>query len=199
MTKQQFLDRLRDGLSGLPHSDTEERLTFYSEMIDDRMEEGFSEEEAVSQIGPVEAIISQIIAETPFTRIVKETIKPKKRYHSWEIVLLVLGAPVWLSLLIAAFAVILSLYITIWSVTLSFWAAFASVIGCAIGGFAAGIGFTILGHTLTGIALIGTAIACAGLSIFLFYGCKAATKGTCLLTKSTALALKKCFMKKENA
>lgn len=47
MNKQEFLVKLRKGLSGLPKEDIEERLTFYSEMIDDRMEEGLSEEEAV--------------------------------------------------------------------------------------------------------------------------------------------------------
>ena len=39
MTKQEFLAELRRGLSGLPQNDIEERLNFYSEMIDDRMEE----------------------------------------------------------------------------------------------------------------------------------------------------------------
>ena len=43
MNKQDFLVQLRKGLSGLPQDDIEERLTFYKEMIEDRMEEGFSE------------------------------------------------------------------------------------------------------------------------------------------------------------
>ena len=38
MTKQEFLARLREGLRGLPEADIEERLTFYGEMLDDRME-----------------------------------------------------------------------------------------------------------------------------------------------------------------
>ena len=38
-----FLDELRKGLSGLPEEDIQERLSFYSEMIDDGMEEGLSE------------------------------------------------------------------------------------------------------------------------------------------------------------
>ena len=74
MSKQEFLVQLRKGLSGLPQDDIEERLTFYSEMIDDRMEEGFSEEEAVSQIGSVDEIVSQIIADIPIMKIAKEKI-----------------------------------------------------------------------------------------------------------------------------
>lgn len=57
MNKQEFLMRLREGLSGLPENDIEERLIFYSEMIDDRKEEGLSEEEAVREIGNIDEII----------------------------------------------------------------------------------------------------------------------------------------------
>jgi len=38
-----------------------------------------------------------------------------------------------------------------------------------------------------------------GLSIFLFYGCKAATAGTLILTKKMALWTKNIFIKKEDA
>ena len=48
MNKQEFLDELRKGLCGLPSEDIEERINFYSEMIDDRMEEGLTEEESVA-------------------------------------------------------------------------------------------------------------------------------------------------------
>ena len=94
MNKQEFLGKLRSGLSGLPQGDIEERLTFYSEMIDDRMEEGISDEEAVCEIGSVDEIVSQIIADIPFTKLVREKIKPNRTLRPWEIVLLVLGSPV---------------------------------------------------------------------------------------------------------
>lgn len=199
MSKQEFLAQLRKGLSGLPQDDIEERLTFYSEMIDDRMEDGISEEDAVCEIGHVEEIVSQIVADIPLAKLVKEKVKQKKRLNAWETVLLVLGSPVWISLLIAAFAVILSLYVVLWSVIISLWAVFGSLIACAIGGIAAGIGFACGGHGFTGIAVIGAGIVCAGLSIFLFFGCKAATKGVLILTKKIALGMKNCFMKKEEA
>lgn len=65
MNKQDFLLQLQKGLSGLPREDAEERLTFYSEMIDDRVEEGRSEEEAVGELGEADALAAQIIADTP--------------------------------------------------------------------------------------------------------------------------------------
>ncbi len=42
---------LENGLKSLPQEDVKERLGFYSEIIDDRMEEGNSEQEAIASIG----------------------------------------------------------------------------------------------------------------------------------------------------
>ncbi len=191
MTKFEFLSALRDKLSGLPKGDVEERLNFYSEMIEDRMEDGLSEEEAVSAVGLVDEIANQIISEIPFVKIAKEKIKPKRRLKVWEIVFLVLGSPIWLSLLIAVFSVVLSLYISLWAVIISLWAVFASLVGCAFGGIAGGVVLAFYSNGFTGIAMIGAGIVSAGLSIFMFFGCKAVTKGILLLTKKVVLGLKK--------
>lgn len=199
MNKQEFLSALKIKLSGLPKQDIEDRLNFYSEMIDDRMEEGLSENAAVLDIGSVNEIAAQIIADIPLTKIVKERIKPKKRFKTWEIVLFALGSPIWLSLLIASIAVIISLYSALWSVIISIWAVFVALVASAFGGAAGGIVFAFVGHPLTGFALIGTSLICAGLAIFLFFGCKVATKGILLLAKKMVLCIKKCLIKKENA
>ncbi len=175
MTKLQFLISLNDKLSSLPKEEAEERLRFYSEMIEDRMEEGLSEEDAVAAVGSVDEIAAEILP--------PRKAKEKRRLKTWEIVLLVVGSPIWFSLLIAAFAVALSLYVTLWSLIISLWAVFGTLAGCSLGGLAAGIAFSLGSNTMTGIALIGAGCVCAGLAIFLFFGCKAATSGTILLTK----------------
>ena len=72
MTKTEFLLRLREMLSELPQEDVAERLVFYGEMIDDRMEDGLTEDEAVSGIGQPERIAQQILAETPVRRTERE-------------------------------------------------------------------------------------------------------------------------------
>ena len=192
MNKQEFFEQLRKGLSGLPKDDIEERLTFYKEMIEDRIEDGLSEEDAVSAVGEVNEIVSQIAADIPLTKIAKERIKIKRRLSAGEIVLLVLGSPIWLSLGIAAFAVILSLYISLWAV-------FGSLVGCAFGGV---LGCAVLvagGNGASGVAMVSAGIICAGLSIFMFYGCKAATKGNLILIKKIVIWIKNCFIKKEEA
>ena len=79
MNKQEFLAELQKGLSGLPQEDRDERLTFYGEMLDDRMEEGLSEEEAVAAVGSVEEIVRQTAADIPLAKIARERIRPKRR------------------------------------------------------------------------------------------------------------------------
>lgn len=187
MTKDKFLLSLKDRLVGLPQEDVEERLHFYSEMIEDRMEEGLSEEEAVSAVGAVDDIAMQFAGDvTPEKQIKTRQKRPLK---PWEIILLALGSPIWISLLIAAFAVGLSLYISLWAVIISLWAVFGSLIGCSLGGVAAGGVLACSGNALTGIAMLGGGSVCAGLSVFVFCGCKAATKGTALLSKKMVMRL----------
>lgn len=196
MNKQDFLIELRKRLSGLPKEDIDERLNFYGEIIDDRIEDGISEETAILEIGTIDEIVSQIITDIPLGKLVKEKITPKKTLKVWEIVLLVLGSPIWLSILIAVFAVIISLYVVLWSVIIALWSVFASFIACGFAGIAAGVYFAIIGNGLTGIAVIGAGIVSVGLSIFMFFGCKAGTKGVLFLTKNIALRIKNCFIEK---
>lgn len=196
MTKQEFLADLREGLSGLPQSDIEERIAFYSEMIDDRMEEGLSEQEAVAAVGSVNDIILQVVDEYPFPELIKVRIRSRKPMSMLTIVLLILGSPIWLSLLIAAFAVLLSLYVVLWSVIVAFWSVFVALFGSSLGVLVGGVYLLCSGNTLTGLVAIAAALVCGGLAIFAFFGCKAATKGVARLTKSVLLTIKKACMRK---
>lgn len=200
MRKQEFMDDLRSRLSALPPPELEERLSFYEEIINDRMEEGLSEEEAVAATGSADEIAEQIIGEIPITTIVKEKIKPKRRLKAWEIVLLVLGSPIWVSLLvIVPLSVAISLFAALWSVTVALWSVFVSVAASAAFVCVFGAGLAAAGQTAAGLAMVGAGLVCAGLSVFLFFGCKAATKGTALLTKKSVLGVKKFFFGKETA
>ena len=196
MTKLKFLLSLNDRLKGLPQNEIEERLNFYSEMIEDRMEEGLSEEEAVSAVGSVDEIAAQIIADESFVKAETEKVKPKKKFNVWATVLIILGFPVWFPLLISAFAIILSLYAVLWSGIISLWSIFGSLVGCAFGIVIAGIGFTWGGFGLIGIAMISAGAVCMGISILFFFLCKFSTKGAAFLTKKGFGGIKNIFVKK---
>lgn len=198
MLKNEFLDQLRNDLAALPKADVEERINFYCEMIDDRMEDGVCEEDAVASVGSITEISAQILAETPLTKIVKEKIKGKQR-SALEITLLCLGSPIWVSLLITILAVVFSVYISVWAVIVSLWAVFGSLAGCALGGILGGFVFVFSVSKLTGIAAIAAGLVCAGFSILAFYGCLETTKAFLRLTKILMLWIKKSFVKKEVA
>lgn len=183
MTKLQFILTLHDKLSAFPRNEVEERLSFYSEMIEDRMEEGLAEADAVAAAGSVEEIAAQIAAELSAPEIPEACPGPKKRSRAWQTTLLVLGFPLWFPLLIAAFAVALSFYAVLWAVIVSLWAVFVALCACVIAAVASGIGLIAGGNRLGGIALFCAALVCAGLAIFLFFGSRIAMKGAVLLTK----------------
>ena len=216
MNKQEFLFKLQNGLSGLPKKDVDQQLCFYTEMIDDRIEEGLSEEEAVAQIGEVEEIVAAILSEIPQKAIrVAEpvTSQPKKEPQKeqkekkeqskglkpWQIVMLIVGAPLWIPLMIAAFAVILALLVVLWCLVISAWAVFGSLAGSALGVLVASVAFITSGELVGSAGLVGCGLICAGLSIFAFHGSLALTKGCAWVTKMVCKGICKLFVARRDA
>ena len=118
---------------------------------------------------------------------------PKRRLPVWEIVPLALGSPIWLALLIVGFAVAVSVYVVVWAVILSLWAAEAALAIGSLGGVVMGVWAFCRGDGLRGLVTLCAAAVLAGLSIFLFFSCKATTEGTARLTKKLALWIKALF------
>jgi len=197
MTKDRFIGELRSLLLGLPRREIEERIVFYSEMIDDRMEDGMPEDEAVELIGDVREVAAQIAAGFTAINDEKNNIKPKRKMGAMEIMLIVIGSPIWLSLLLSAIAVCISIYAVIWALVATLWAVWSSFVVCAFSGLLAGTIFAVGGNAATGFAVIGMSMLLAGAAIFLFYGCVAATKGTVVLSKKLISMSRKRTMRRE--
>lgn len=119
MNKRAFIARLKARLRGLSRREVDDRISFYLEAIDDRIEEGMSEDAAVEAVGDVDVIAEQIRADIGAK--VGDDYN-KKNWKAWEIVLVALGSPLWASLLLAALAIVLSIYIVVWAVNLTLWA-----------------------------------------------------------------------------
>ena len=148
-------------------------------------------------VGSVEKVASQIIAQIPLSIIVKDKIRDKRKLRVWEIVLLLLGFPLWFPLLISAFAVGFSIYLSLWAIVISLWAIFVSMVACGGAGVIVGGVFIGMGHQSAGIALFGASLVCLGLAILFFFACKCATKGMAVWTKKMVIWLKNCFIGKE--
>lgn len=191
MNKYEFLAQLRKQLETIPEADARASVDYYAEMIDDRMEEGLSEEEAVAAVGDVKQIARNIFAETPV-----EQRQPRK-ISGWIVALLVLGAPVWLALLIAAAAVVFSVWVSLWSVVVSLYAVAVSLgvscVGCLVASF---VTIKMPGAVFVGV---GAALVCAGLAIAFFMLSNLAAKGMVALTKLTWKGTRHCSVRKEQS
>ena len=199
MSKEVFLNELESRLAGLNQDDIDERLSFYSEMIDDRMEDGLGEEEAVEAIGSVDTVFKQIMSEIPMSKLVKEKVRPKEKLETWKIILLVLTFPVWFSLITAVAATVFSLYVAVWSVLISFYAVDLSL---AVSAFASVFMIPVYvraGNMAGCLFAVGAVIVCAGLAILLFFACIWMTKALIKLTKAMILNIKYLFVGKEAA
>ena len=183
MNKEQFLIELAAALAGLPEEDIEKSLEYYSEMIDDRTEDGMSEEEAVAALGTIAEIRAQIIKDTPLPKIIKEKVKPKRSFRGWEIAVIIIGFPLWFPLLISAAAVIFSVYVTLWSVIIAFFAVDIAFFAGALAGVLASIPVFITGNASAGLLLIGAGLLCAGFGLLWLFLCIGTTKGIVWLTK----------------
>ena len=126
MDKTQFCALLGNKLKPyLSPKEMYKTLNFFEEMIDDRIDEGLSEEEAVSQLGDINIIVDQILDE--------HNIGKKQTKLVWRFIPRELGFinivlfPAWITI----FSLVASLFIVILSIIFSI---VFSIIAIFIGG-----------------------------------------------------------------
>ena len=115
MNKTQFCALLGNKLKPyLSPKEMYKTLNFFEEMIDDRIDEGLSEEEAVSQLGDINIIVDQILDEH---NIGKKQTKLVWRFIPREVgfINIVLLFPAWITI----FSLVASLFIVILSIIFS--------------------------------------------------------------------------------
>lgn len=182
MTKTEFLRRLAKLLRGMDPDERAQWLADYSEMIDDRMEEGLNEAQAVAAMDTVEAVARQIRTEAGLPDVPKILTLSRRK-----VLILVCTSPLWipavltgcavaLTLALSVAVVVLAVAIGLLAVALSLVASlgavviglYAAVAGLAAGGVGCVLGGTIMtctGHFLSGLFTVGTGLLAAGLVI----------------------------------
>ncbi len=196
MNKAQFLSELEKLLYGLPQEDIKQSLDYYSEIIDDRIEDGLSEYDAIAAMASPQEIAKQILMDIPLPKLVRAKAKTRHALRAWEIVLLVLGSPIWLSLSLAAVAVVISVYIVLWSIIISLYAVSASLLACGVAGILSFVVFGITGDVIPGVFIAGAGFVCIGFSIFMFMTSNLVTKGLLWVSKKIWISIKSCFIRK---
>lgn len=197
MTKIEFLDILNNKLSYFPETEVNDRISFYTEMIDDYMDDGLTESDAVEKLGNIDEIVESIAGDISLVKIAKKNFKPKRKLSVLEITLLIVGFPIWFSLLAAGFAVVISLYASLICVVISLWAV---VLSCGVSSMAGIILFIIYlctSNYALGFVVLGASFVLLGICGLLIFVSKYLTIFTIKLPKLFLRSIKKLFINKE--
>lgn len=169
MTKNEFLSKLERLLQSV--KDREKTLSYYGELIDDFIEDGFTEEEAIQKVGKPGDIAEQLLTE----ELGKEDKQVKKGTKFVVGLLLVLGCPLWASLVLAFFCLLFAALLLVFSGYILIWCipiitgslALASVILSSVSTCGS---FVIFSQNLAlGLVQLGVGIIAAGIFILMGY------------------------------
>lgn len=151
MNKQEFLAALARELEPLPREERYQTLGYYDELIDDRLEDGQDEGAVIQSLGDPKAVAEELLGEE------EQPLAPNRGLRVWLIVLLVLGFPLWGSLLVAAAVVLLCVFLCLYIP--------AFVLGVLALSFLAG---AVLGVAGTPFLIADIGLAAGGLGAGLF-------------------------------
>ena len=197
MDKIDFIRKLRAGLDGIPDEDINHWCEYYSEIIYDRIDDGMSEEEAVSTLGAPESIVKEILSDTSFVNLVKRKVKKDSSIHGLSIAAIIIGAPVWIPILISVIALLLSVYVTLWSLVIAVWSVAVSFLVASIGTLFVSIRYLVETGVYEFSLAFGITLVLVGVGIFAILFSRLIAKALINLTKACIRKLKLFFVGKE--
>lgn len=173
MTKSEYLEELRSRLTAASVANIDSRIDYYSEMIDDRIEDGMTEEDAIASMESIDSIVETFQLEKPVATLVKEKVRKSTETASQNghlaiwIVLAILGSPLWIPLLIVALSVLLVIVIVLFVIIITIFSVFLAI-GCAAIACVAAPFFAVNVTTVGLLGTIGAALICTGIVIVLW-------------------------------
>lgn len=162
MNKEDFLDELTFYLHKMDKEERNKFITFYDEMIADYVENGMSEEAAVAKIGNPENIAKDLLGSNDNV----EVNLPSTGNKVLNYVLLIMGFPLWGSLLLTVILLVLSAYMIIWCLPIITGASCAGFFISSIIGII-GTPLVLAHSTSTGIIQLGAGVASIGIAFIL--------------------------------
>lgn len=194
MTKSIFIENLRVLLKSINEDERNKFISYYEEIFDDYMENGFTEEEVINKIGSPESIANSILEEQDSLNIKVPSFNSK----ILNTVLLILGFPLWGSLLLTVALIILSIYIIIFCVPFTTGVMSVSFFGAGLFGVIASL-FLMFDSLALGIVQLGVCISLIGASILLGIITLYVSKKVMSITSKLTLKIVKSFKRKEIA
>lgn len=197
MNKAEFLQTLDRRLKTLGESDRKRRVNYFAEIIEDRMEEGISEEAAVADLESLDDIVEGILNEQEEAESLAALSPKTRRFPLWlTVLLLILGSPVWLPLLLTVISVATTLYLCLWILVACVYLTAVSLLLCGGAGFLAVFSAATVYGAPAAVFMAGASLVCLGGGILLFFPAARFTKGVLKLTKECVLKLSNLFTAK---
>lgn len=162
MKKEDFMNKLTDGLNPLPQEEREQALTFYKEYFAEAGPD--KEQEVLAKLKSPSVIAQRILAEQAVKDAELSPASPKKQFTAlWFLVLTIFAAPVALPLLLA---IVLPAFIITLVMTGLSLASF--IVGCILIG--AGI-WKLFTSFAVALMLIGCGLVLAPLAVLTWLVC----------------------------
>ncbi len=145
MKKKDFIRELKFKIRKLDKKEVEDIISYYSELIDDRIEQGENEEDIILSLGSIDLIAKNIFEEKNISNedieiVESEIVDNKKaKYNNdttvLKILLLVLLFPLWISLGVFFLTILIIILSVFFAIAVSSIALIASGIFTLIGSF----------------------------------------------------------------
>lgn len=176
MTRNEFISSLSARLQGIPGTERQKALDWYSELICDRMEE-MPEADAVSGIGSVDEIADEILSQyRQNTTAVHSSdgTEPQSRRSPDKGVntaLVIFAAavlsPIWLPLLIVGLSLALVAVVLVWCAVVTVGVMLVSAAAVGAVGLVYGFWALFVINPAYGLLVLGAALTAAGLTLAL--------------------------------
>ena len=197
MNKEQFLKALQEALKRLPMEERLRTVSYYGELIDDRIENGENEYAVIESLGSVAGIAGDILGEEG-----KYPFPKSPGPGAGTIILLVLGFPLWGTFLLVGMVLLLVLFILLFVPVLVLGSVALAGLAAALLGLV-GTPFLALEVGPAGfpsvLFQIGLSIAALGLGILSAVGLVYTAKGTARAAKSIWLSCTSLFRKRRGS
>jgi len=192
MTRLDFINELKKLLSPLSESERNKSILYYNEFIDDRIEDGMTEVDAIACLESPAVIADRILSEMGFSQgqaqsqplpKMKNINRGKVKSSAGTVALIILGFPIWFPLIITVASLAFALVITVWSLVFSL---LVTALACVAACIAAVVVAPIVlfgGHLVSSIFCAGTGLISGAVGIVLAVLSVKLVKATWTFTK----------------
>ncbi len=195
MKKAAFLRSLAQQLKGIPPSDIRQTLAYYSEAVSDAMDDGLDEEAAVRSLGTAEEIALSVKEELAGGGKLPQT----RKRSGFTVLLLILGFPVWFSLLAAGAGILTAVFICIVALAVAAWALPLAFAAGTLYAAVCALLALVHGNLTVCACFAGAALVCAGLCILTYQLCKSLPRRCAALIRTIWTKLKALCFRRRNA